>query len=168
MLRESLLLATTFVVSTAGLANAQTREELDRPTLRGLSAVAVELPAENLQLNGTGLDATTLRTDIELRLRRSGVRVLSLEDANGTPSAGVLVVLASALHNIALNLWVLDVVVEVRQSVFLERDPSIGTVTATWRSTGVVGWTTHPLEVREQVANQVDQFINAFLSVNGR
>src|ERR1700686_187081 len=73
------LLASTAAVPSA----AQTEPERD--SLKGLTGVYVlieDLPNDATQ---AGLTTDTFRTDVELRLRRSGIKVLGREELFRTP-----------------------------------------------------------------------------------
>jgi Putative peptidoglycan binding domain len=114
-----------------------------------------------------GLAKEQLQTDVELRLRKAGIRVYTHEEllrAQGQPylyiNAGVL------LHS---DGWVsYGITVELRQRASLDINAVSATVT-TW-STGGFGKAgilrLHTL--RDTVRDFVDQFINAYLSVSPR
>lgn len=58
--------------------------------------------------------------------------------------------------------------VDVRQLVYLARAPDIISSASTWSYLGETGIVTPPIvqPIRERVADVIDQFINAYLSVN--
>lgn len=115
-----------------------------------------------------GLRKMQIQTDVELRLRTAGIRVLSVEDwlkVKGEPYLYIRFFGVSTKE----GLYSYSLAVELRQKVILERNPSIAAIAPTW-SVGSIGYRDR-LELRQIrafVADQVDQFANAYLSVNPR
>jgi len=142
-------------------------EERDRATLRGLKGVEVLIEPLAPKMEEDGLLAKQIQTDVELRLRSVGIRVLSREEALKAPGSSYLYVNVNALSLEEVQ-WVYSLRVELCQDVLLERDPSIGAFgVPTWsvRAVGRVG-RLNLRHIRETVADCVDRFINAYLSVN--
>lgn len=142
--------------------NAYTRE-----TLRGLSGVGVVI--EDLSSNATraGLTTAQLQTDVELRLRKAGVRVLTASERKETPGGPFLAVIVTAREK--LGLYGYSVEVHFLQRVYLERNFT-DALAITWAvdSTGTVGADRFRQGIRESVGDHIDKFLNAYLAVNPR
>jgi hypothetical protein len=124
-------------------------DEASRKSLRGLvgAYVIVEpLPDEEKR---DGLNAQDIRTDVELKLRLAGVKVLTEEEWYAAPGHPFLYVnVNTKLHD--GNLWVFSTEVSLEQDVLLERDQTRGLgvepaqkiskpfTASTW-STGIIG-----------------------------
>ena len=133
--------------------------ESARPSLKGLTAfrVLVEHLGPKIEKDGI-LSRDVLQADVESRLAAAGIAVT--RDAPALLYANVAVVCdrQSCAFNVAL---------EVQQGVRLELRPQAGTVIApTWRTgvTGLVG--RRPGLIRQNLRDQVDQFVAAYRAAN--
>lgn len=141
-------------------------EQRQRKTLVGLTGVGVSVEVKSVKSDAEteGLAPSTLRTDVELRLRQSGIRVLT--DPDDAVKQGTLQLIVRTVKSehgfyafhIDLKLW---------QLVTLIRDPSIASAAPTW-STGDGGFIGNKRlsEIRDRVRDMVDRFINAYLAAN--
>jgi hypothetical protein len=130
-------------------------------SLKGISAVSVLV--EDLP-NGAkvlGLTKEMIQTDIELKLRLAGMRVVT--DAEGLKIPG------SPTFYVVVNLTddasAACIGVELDQSAQLLRDGQFAPSVDTW-SKGIV--MSHPTAqtIRDNSKDLVDMFLNAWLSVN--
>jgi Putative peptidoglycan binding domain len=143
--------------------------ELDRATLRGLPGIEVVIEQLTSEVEQAGLTVQQLRTDVELRLRQAGIPLLSKEERFRVPGAPYLYVRVTAmLHSPSLRLFAYPSGVALNQRVYLEHDTS-RLFAPTWyvETIGTVG-ATNIHYLRALTRDQVDQFINAYLSVNPR
>ncbi len=145
----------------------------DTDVLRGLAGVVVAVNDLKQEVERDGLLKAQLQTDVELRLRKAGIRVLTEDQwliAPGQPTLSVTVALYKALHPETLNVYGKSVKVGLRQNVVLSRKPStIVRGAITWEShisIGVSNSTVLQKDIRDNVADLVDEFINAFLAAN--
>jgi hypothetical protein len=129
-------------------------------TLKGIDGVQVLVEDLSDSAKALGLEKETIQTDVELKLRLAGMRVLSDEEDNNTPGMPYLYVNVRVVRSAAA------VGVELRQSVRLARngEPALG---ATW-SAGGVGTNLTAESIRGHVKDYVEAFLNAWLSVNPR
>lgn len=141
--------------------------ERERKSLEGLSGVVVVVSSDQV-VEDAGYRQARMRTDVELRLRESGIRVLSpgegLAAEEGYP---VLRVRLGAFQNGPSMTYIVHS--ELRQYVILIRDSELGLVqAATWSTTtyGITGWDRSRESMSEAVRDVVEVFINAYLSVN--
>jgi hypothetical protein len=146
---------------------------LERKSLRGLPGVYVNVGSLAPDIEAEGLTKERLQTDIEIRLRKAGIRVFSLEEARALPSTPTLNVevpsqqLAALTKALGGTLFSISVLVELHQAASLERFPNTKFLVITW-SDRAVGFATgkNIRALRDQVGDYIDKFINDFLSVN--
>ena len=140
-----------------------------RATLRGLPGVYVSVDSISADARSDGLFASQIQTDVELRLREAGIRVLTFDEAGATRGSGSLWVEVSTVHPLQA-LYGYSIGLNFTQGVRLERN-GLYTAAATWSALGVLGTVDGGRlseTVRKSVRDLVDQFINAYLSVNPR
>jgi hypothetical protein len=150
-----------------GNAYAQDIEQT-RNTLRGLSGVYVmpENPQEEDAIRG-GLSQDNIRTEVEMKLRLAGIRVLSREEWEQEPGRPYLQVWPKVLKGGVLGGYMYHITVEFKQYVTLVRSPSVQVFGTTW-STEHMGYTPELRDIRDKMKGCVDIFINGYLSVNPR
>jgi hypothetical protein len=141
--------------------------EHTRATLRGIEGVHVIVESLRPEVEQYGLTQQQLHTDVELRLREAGIRVLTKEELFAMPGKPWLYVNVNVqLHPVGLAVYNIDVVLNQRAS--LKTDGSLASV-ATWSHGEVGSLSSQRLsDIRTCVRDQVDQFINAYLSVHPR
>jgi hypothetical protein len=139
----------------------------DRDSLRGLQGIHVIVETIKPDAERDGLKKHQVQTDVELRLRQSGIRVLSQEETFATPGSPLLYISVNTSKS-NIPLYAYSVSVELHQDVWMVRDLNMKPVMGgTWSSggTGSVGQD-NIAEVRENVLDNIDRFINAYLAVN--
>ncbi len=152
----------TAVILLSSTATALGQElNLERAPLKGLKKFHVTIENLDSESQGAGLSADQLKTDVELRLRRSRVPV---KDS----SLASLYVNVNPLRLSVGNVWACAIHVGLRDSVTLDRDKSIGCLAETWETGGIFVIPTGKLvaNVRENVADLVDKFVNDYLAAN--
>ena len=130
--------------------------DVERQTLRGITVVDVLIEDLPSGAAAIGLTTQSIQTDVELKLRMAGLQVVK-------GSLGYLYVNVSFTPNGRGTV----IAVGLNQLVKLLRDPSITTTASTW-SVETVGMDLSAQDVRNIVKDKVDQFLNAWLSVNPR
>jgi hypothetical protein len=152
------------IVLTAGVpapgVHAQDEDHANA-TLKGIKAVLVlveDLPDGAKML---GLTTESIQTDVELKLRLAGMRVVTRNEwlpIAGNPYLYVRV-------NVTKGAQAGSVEVDLNQDVLLKRNGAEASGVPTW----TVGQTLANPDaqfVREQTKDLVDRFLNAWLSVN--
>ncbi len=143
-----------------GPAAASGDSELSRATLKGLTGVEMLIGGFGDDSRRAGFDETAFQTAAELKLRLAGINVFTDEQKHATPVLYVNVnTLAteakrSASFSIRLELWQLVRLWRNRERAYA----------ATW-STDAVG-NGEAAFVLENFKEQMDEFLNAWLSVN--
>jgi hypothetical protein len=125
-------------------------------SLVGLTAV--EVLVEDLPMGAAklGLTKEALQTDIELKLRLAGMRIIA------PIGAEVLYVAV----NVASDGRAANIAIELDQSARLDRDPTIWVPSASTWSKDIIVTNPTAQGIRNQIKDQVDVFLNAWLSVN--
>lgn len=168
-IRAWLPIVLLLALSSLGFA----QDTRDTDGLRGLAGVAVRVTELPQEVERDGLLKAQLQTDVELRLRKAGIRVLTEDQwfiEPGQPTLRVGVYLYKVSDPKTINAYTKSVEVVLRQNVVLSRKPStIVRGAITWESTltvGVSNSTVLQKDIRDQVADRIDEFINAFLAAN--
>jgi hypothetical protein len=144
--------------------------EMTRQTLLGLKgvSVAVENPQPNVQkyVQRFGLARDQLQKDIEQRLAKAGIAVLSQEKWPQTLGRPVLYVTVNT-HEYEKYWYAYTIVVDLMQIATLEANPDAKTLASTWsiNMAGVASIGTLNT-IKDNVNILVDRFIDACLSVN--
>ena len=139
--------------------------ENTRATLKGISGVQVLVEYFNENAKNAGFDTRTFQTDMELKLRLAGIKVLTEKESFAAPGSPYLYLSVSPVISKKRGPnfpYAIDL--ELNQTVRLVRDPSIEAPGETW-SIGSIGHGDIP-HIRESVKDYMDEFINAWLSVN--
>jgi hypothetical protein len=145
-----------------GVSHALT---LEQQLLVGLKGVNVLVEGMNPQAERLGLTAAQIKTDIELRLRKAGVRVLTKEENMKTPGSPVLYVNVNAIVGQNLPLVTYSSHVALKEWVTLARGGE--TYGDIWKNSvvGTVG-IDKITQIRGGVGDLVDIFINDYLAAN--
>jgi hypothetical protein len=141
-------------------------DEFSRRTLKGLEGIYVLIEELDPALKERGLTKDQIQTDVELKLRMAGIRILSEKELLTSPGLPSLYI---AINAVKLDMiFAFDIYVGLDQYIKLTRNPLIISLAATWSTTGIgsVGETRVRENIREKVKDLVDKFINAYLSVN--
>ena len=155
------------IVGLLGVESWALDSERTRATLRGIEGVRVVIEGLESEVERAGLTTQQLQTDVELRLRLAGIRVLTDEESRRTPGQPLLYVNVNVLLQ-SDGLAAYSIEVALRQRAALETDGSPATV-ETWgaASIGIVGRARLD-SIRNPLRDGVDEFINAYLSVRPR
>lgn len=134
-------------------------------TLRGLDGVGVVVPKFDARAI-PGLTPTKVKADVELRLRRAGIRVLTREERISTRSGFLHVDVYPVCGR---EVCACNIDVSLYQIVDLERDKAISGVAPTWFVT-TLGLFFPPTNVTKKVRNitkgLVDDFAKLYLTAN--
>jgi hypothetical protein len=138
---------------------------LNEQTLAHLEGVGVVVEDLDEDTERHGLTKNAIETDVELALRRSGIKVYSLEERLDTPSMAYLYVQVNTLKS-SNGLYALNVHMSVNQMVYLTTGDY--TFTETYSPPDRVGTTgaASLRDVRGLVKDLVNEFINDWLKVH--
>lgn len=142
-------------------------DERDRESLRDLSGVRVAVEDLSLAFPVKGISAEQLKKAAETKLRQAGIEVLNQgEFPVGDPYLRVRVATSAKQGDFAAY----DVQVDFVQIAFLRRNPAATFNRAeTWKASDHVGIARIgqlPEKIRQDLLDQMDQFIAAYRAVN--
>ncbi|MFC1485468.1 hypothetical protein ACFL55_00395 [Candidatus Latescibacterota bacterium] len=164
--KSGILMGLMILISTSGYA-----QNSDIESLRGLTGIYVLV--ENLQseIIADGLNEEQIQTDVELKLRLAGIKVLTREEFLKESGHPHLYIIVNSIKN-KTGLYSYSIIVSLDQSIYLQRNPEIDIFGATtWRSKyniSTVGEFYIDTSVRDAIKDRIDIFINDYLSVNPR
>lgn len=143
-------------------------QQAERAALAGITGIEVIVEEMSPDAELQGLTESALRTDVELKLRQAGIRVLTRIEAQrqAVNSAGLLLAVGTRL--LEKGNYAFAIQLKLDQAVLLQRDPSIIWVAPTWEVPvmfGTIG-AKNLSKLRDFVRDMVDQFINAYLAAN--
>lgn len=146
----------------ATLTSGQT--SLGKESLKGLTSVGVVVEDFNPELVKDGIDKDQIQQDVELRLRKAGIKVVSLSTAL-RPYLHVLMA-STRIGNTRTHAF--SIKVSLRQSVTLQGKPSIKLYADTWSGNLTIAATSDLREIRRTLDDCVDTFVNDHLAENTR
>jgi hypothetical protein len=136
-----------------------------RETLRGLKGVLVEIESIEPEIEQDGLTKAQIQTDVELKLRLAGIKVLSEEEWQKEKGRPFFYVCAHVRKYKVLSSYVFNIDIQLNQDVYLERYLNFKIGAPTW-SVSCLGIISDLNDIRNVVKDKIDIFINAYLSVN--
>lgn len=154
----------TLALLNAGPEATTVDNEMTRATLKGLPGVYVLVESFDEQDKAAGFDRRIFQTDVELKLRLAGIKVLSNEEYLATPGMPTLYLNVGALHKQPGQNHDYNIFLSLQQTVRLVRNGALAYGARTW-GVNSVGYGDLPF-IRNAVKDYVYQFINAWLSVN--
>ena len=102
-----------------------------RATLAGLTGVEVVVEELNPGVEQDGLTRSTLRSDVELKLRQAGIHVLTSTERTASPGSPYLYLRITTVKN-RVSIYGYHIAIELRQLVRLTRNSGITSWAATW------------------------------------
>ena len=142
----------------------------EKETLKGIKSLRVIVGVGEPDIKKDGLQVSSIQTDVELKLRMAGIKVLTEEEWLAMKEVGgpYLFVGVDSFRREGSELYAFHISVELNQLVYLNRNPDIIVFARTWRSAGSIGTAgrNNVANLRNFVKDQVDIFINDYLAVN--
>jgi len=153
------VLAMIFLIASHSVRADDSR--LSRETLKDVRVISVmveDLPDSAKILN---ISKDAIQTDVELKLRLAGMRVVPEQEGERLLGSPVLYVNL----NVADDGKAADIKVDMQQNALLERNKLWTPRITTW-STGILVSNPTSERIRNLIKDRVDDFLNAWLSVN--
>ena len=147
-------------VSTSSFAFIKQGEE---DVLRGLGAVTVKVERLRAEIEQDGLFASTLQSDVEMKLRLAGIKVLSEEQAMESPASPYLYLFVDAFKH--SEGYIYRIQLSLREPVMVLRTHTKLFAT-TLRIRDELGITFFLSEIRGEAQDLVDEFLKAWEMVN--
>jgi len=139
----------------------------DKNTLKGLKGVNVLIEDMTNDAIKAGLTVKQIQTDVEVKLRIAGIRVLTKEESIKTLGRPYLYVNLNIRKTSNTSLYHANLEIQLIQNVLLERDQSMSCSAATWSISGVASGGKDKIQtVRDFIKDNMDEFINDYLAVN--
>ena len=140
----------------------------DQQSLVEIKALCVFVQGLTEEAKKAGLSGEQIQTDVEQKLKRNGVKIVSQEECLEIPGNPVFYVNISANKSKQMPAFFYHIDVGLLQKVTLVREPEIRIVAITWNKGALVYC--HKREfsasVRKTVRHLVDVFINDYLAAN--
>lgn len=135
--------------------------------LSGLPGVVIGISGGFDGLAKDGFDPQQIQTDIELRLRKAGIKILSKEDDTERHRQPRLYVFVTAVK-FNSNYYACHIEVEVKEDATVDRNSRRSAATSWGRGTLVVVTDGNLRRVRDEIGDYVDAFANDYLAANPR
>lgn len=156
------LMTACFLALSIGLTPSPAHaQSFGAASLNGLNAVFVQVEDLPDGARLRGLTKAAIQADVEQRLRRAGMRIVTEEESVRLPGAPYVYVQVS----LADHARAASIDVELNQGALLVRNGSVLPSTITWRRSALLTKPTTQ-SVRDAVKDRVDAFLAAWLSVN--
>ncbi len=166
-MKGTMIALLTLVVMWPALGGARTPEQQRMETLRALPGVYFVVEGLGDQLQQEGLETSAIQRDVEFQLRQAGIRIMTEPEWSMTPGKPFLYVRVSTVKK--EDHYAFHLSVEMFQAVRLERFQELAPVQVpTWRAREEIGMIEagQVKELRQYLAEQIHQFIEAFRAVN--
>jgi len=137
--------------------------------LIGLNGVSVMVEDLNKDATEAGLSTEDIKTQVELRLRTLGIRVLTEQELKQSLSLPILCVNVTALKHSGSDLYAISISVQLLERLFEVRQPGAVVVGAIpWQKefTAISGGGVLSEKAKDSVLNLVDAFANDYLAAN--
>jgi hypothetical protein len=151
----------TMLMTGASPLASIAQQDFHTETLKGITTVAAAVETNSDGAKALGLTTESIQTDIELKLRMAGMHVVTMEELSklpGMPCVCVQIAItpqASAAH----------VFVRLEQNSLLQRNGQLALGVTTW-DVGTLLYNPNAQAIRDNVKDNIDKFLNAWLSVN--
>lgn len=142
--------------------------EANRATLKGLVGVKVLVEDLAPEVEKSGLSKVRLQSIIEMKLKKTGIKVLTQEEVVRTPGEPYLYLnINAATGKTQPHLYMYSIDLALIQNIVLEREPKTPTYGITW-STGGVGLIEGEAlkQLSESILRMIDLFVEAYQSAN--
>jgi hypothetical protein len=168
------ILFTVGIVIPAWYAMALTDDEvkeMDRAPLRGLKGVKVVVEGLDPDMKEAGISEEKIQTKVELRLRTSGIKVLSETERLQTPGQPYLYLNLNSLFDKDRDGQLIrcsySLELSLTEKVLLQRDKSKECYAEIWNM-GTVGYAgiRRIDSIYDYILNKVDAFCNDYLAAN--
>ena len=143
--------------------------EYGRESLEGMDGVRVLIEGIDSKVEEDGLSENQLQIDVEQRLKKADIELLTHGAWLEAPGGQYLYVSVNALPEPRTGGYAYFIRVELRQDVLLARDPALKVIGATtWRQSrvGLVSAAAMPGKIRSSVGGLVDAFSGDYRTAN--
>ncbi len=133
-------------------------------TLKGFDSLKVEVEPLAPDLIKAGITAEQIQTDVETKLRQSGLKIKNANDTSVPYVA--LFVSVNSIDN-GVGGFAVSITTSLNQQIVLDRDKNIMSVAGTWESRSIVSVIKEKVQaIRDFVSIQIGAFTNAHRRAN--
>jgi hypothetical protein len=159
--------AVVIVLASISSHAGQPAEAPERESLRGVTSVEVLVEPLNVEIEQRGLVTATLQKEVNQRLQKAGVKLLTEREWLTTPAAAVLVIRVDALHD-RIGRYFYSIDLFLKRRIQLEDQGPSELSAVTWMKCGPIGIVADDniKHIETQVLQKADQFIKEYLTVN--
>ncbi len=150
----------------------------DRASLQGMEGLYILIDGQFESLIRKGITKEQLKTDVELQLRKAGIKVLTEQESvalPGTPYLSVTFQVSEGICKVShtdssLKFYAIGMLIQLHQEVRLDRNPKIKINGVTWKAATTSWFTAKEMKngTREHLKNGIDLFANEYLAVNSK
>jgi hypothetical protein len=156
------LLAAIWLVMTFMGISAKAQNPYQIPTLKGINTIFVDVEDLSESAKTLNLTKEAIQTDVELKLRLAGMRVVTLEQGVKLPGSPYLYINVI----VSENSKAASISVDLVQDAILVRDGQFATGVTTWNTGALITNPADAQDIRNAIKDYVDKFLNDWLSVN--
>jgi hypothetical protein len=141
----------------------------DREALQGIGCVRVLVEHMDARAEQDGFLADTYASDVERRLRQSGICVLSANEPEPeSPAPYLYLRVAMMAQDAERRTYAFATAMELFEAMSPQREPSTVLTASAWAGRGVIGAVGRGRQdaIRVQVRAITDQFIQAYMTAN--
>jgi len=149
----------TICLVTASWIGAISPSVLGQDELKGITSLTVGVEKLPVGAKVIGLNEESIQNDVELKLRLAGIHIATSKEA------GVKVPFLYVRITVLSQAQAANIEIQIMEEARLLRNGQFAPGVITWDKGGVVSNPTARL-IRDLVKDNVDEFLNAWLSVN--
>lgn len=152
----------------AALASPASASEADRQALQDIGCVRVLVEQMDTRADRDGFLADTYATDVEQRLRQSGICVLSADDPPTAAAPYLYVRVAMMPQDAERRTYAFATTMELFEAMSPQRRPAAVLTASAWAGRGAIGAVGRERRdaIRDRVRELADQFIRAYMTAN--
>ena len=154
-----------FFILWSSPAQARDTAQQGVSSLSGLKGVGVVIEDIDPAIEREGFTALQIQKDVEEKLRKAGIKMLSEAELTKNPGMPYLYVNIFTFKD--EDIYAYHITLELKQMVSLVRKPSVKQSVATWKISG--GGTVGALKlstIRTAVGEYINAFIKAYFAAN--
>ena len=158
----------TACLATLITANVVAAQEMERESLKGLKGVQVLVELLRPDVEGRGVSKDSIKTDVELRLRQSGIKVYANSREDRSLAKAYLYINLNSMAGTANTTGLFAACIEVHLNQWMRSQVNGQELKgSTWSLGMVVTIGVNNLrELRDDVMDLVDVFIYDYLAAN--
>jgi len=162
------LLTSLCILMLSPLSSFGGDPRFNRDSLKEIKSFYVSVERLAPEIEEDGLTLKSIQQDVEIQLRRAGIKTVPEKEAFDVPGNPYLYVNSHVLKLPATKEYIYSIRISFHQNVYSVREPTIIVGAATWSSANVIGITGNLAKIPTSIKTQVATFIEAYRFVNPR